>query len=201
VSRAHPLAPHRVALAVVVLLLGLVALLAVRGPAWYQRLYHPLHYQTAITEASKESGVDPYLLAAVINVESGHRSGRVSQRGAVGLMQLLPSTARETAARHHIPVADETTAALAEPRTNIRIGAEYLRGLVNRYKSIPVALAAYNAGATHAEAWRAAARKSGKPFLDEIGYPQTRRYVQQVVSQRDTYARLYPDAFSKEAKP
>lgn len=195
-SREHPLAPHRVIPVAVILLLGLVTLLAVKGPDWYKRFYHRLDHEQQIAEQSRAHGLDPYLVAAVINVESEFDAGEVSSKGAVGLMQLMPDTAREVARDNRIN-ADVGVEALKDPELNIRLGTLHLSELTGRYASVEEALAAYNAGAGNANRWRREAEEKGVPFLDAVAYPETRRYVTDVLSQRDTYAQLYPDVFEE----
>ena len=199
-SREHPLAPHRVALVGVVLLLGAVAFLALQGPRFVQRAYHPLEHEARIASVSEEHHLDPYLVAAVVNVESGFDERRVSPRGAVGLMQVLPSTAEEVRAEREA-ASDVTTETLKDPETNLEYGATYLGKLVERYEGhLPSALAAYNAGPSNADKWRDSAAEestSGAGLIESIDYPETRRYVRDVLKQREDYKRLYPHAFGE----
>ncbi|MDO8964634.1 MAG: lytic transglycosylase domain-containing protein [Coriobacteriia bacterium] len=195
--REHPLSWHRLVPVAVVLGLALVALLAVKGPDWYQRLYHPLGYETVIARESHAAGIDPYVIAAVINVESGYRPDVASKAGAVGLMQVKPSTAHAYAAETGLPPV-VTADMLRDPETNIMVGTRYLAFLVSHYGGdIDKALAAYNAGMTNVDKWVAAARKAGTPFRDAIGFPATRHYVQEVGTQSRTYRTLYPETFPK----
>ncbi len=193
-SREHPLALHRLVPVVIVFALAVVALLAVRGPEWYQRMYHPLAEEAAIAENARAQRLDPYLVAAVINVESGFRADAVSDAGAVGLMQLLPATAAEVA--HDAGLAERVTAeTLVRPGTNLRVGTRYLRGLIDQYGETGVALAAYNAGSVAVDRWLATAKRDGRPFRDVVDFPATRHYIDEVLAQREVYAELYPDAF------
>lgn len=198
-SRERPLAPHRIVPLAVVAVLGVLALLALGGPRFVQRAYRPLRHASPIAEAAQRNDLDPYLLAAVINVESGFKPDRISPRGAVGLMQLMPSTAEEL--REASGEADELTAQkLKEPEVNIEYGARYLKGLVDRYDGdLHSALAAYNAGPSNADRWRAGEGDEptkGAALVDSIGYPETKRYVREVLRERDDYERLYPEAFA-----
>jgi soluble lytic murein transglycosylase-like protein len=95
--------------------------------------------QPWLREAAAQHGVDADLLKAIIAVESGYQRNAVSPRGATGLMQITP----ETASRYATP-AD--AARLIEPRINIHTGARMLADLIRRFRSIDVALAAWNAG-------------------------------------------------------
>jgi soluble lytic murein transglycosylase len=198
VSREHPLAPHRLVPIMVVLSLAATALLFVRGPEWYQRFYHPLTEASAIAENSRAQRLDPYLVAALINVESGFRADVVSSAGAVGLMQVLPETgaqvARDSGLQERV-----TAETLKRPGTNLRVGTRHLRALFDAYREPDVALAAYNAGSVAVDRWLREAAHSGRPVRDIIDFPATRYYVDEVLGQRETYKELYPEAFA-EAK-
>ncbi|CAG4885920.1 Membrane-bound lytic murein transglycosylase F [Paraburkholderia saeva] len=108
-----------------------------------------------INEAAHNTGIDPALLMAVIDVESGGDARAVSPRGARGLMQLMPATA----ARHG-------TLDVFDPKQNIAAGARYLGQLLHQFGTLPLALAAYNAG-------EGAVLKYGKqipPFEETLTY-------------------------------
>ena len=116
-------------------------------------------------EAARRHGLDPALVRAVVAVESGFQPEAVSPKGAKGLMQLMPATARE------LGVADPFDAA-----ANLDGGSRYLRSLLARYEGdLAKALAAYNAG------MGAVARHRGVP-----PYAETRRYVQKVLGRYQT---------------
>lgn len=195
-SREHPLAPHRLVPAAVIFLLAVVTLAAIKGPDWYQRFYHPLRYRTIIAERSRAHGLDPYLVAALINVESGFEVGEDSHKGAVGLMQLMPATAKEVARDNGLSESP-TRETLQDPETNIRLGTLHLAALTGRYDTLEEALAAYNAGSGNANRWRRAAKERGVPFRDAIEFPETRQYIADVLEQREVYLRLYPGAFEE----
>lgn len=103
---------------------------------WHATKLHPKEYEQPIATAALQYGIDPALVRAVIHAESGFNAGAKSSKGALGLMQLMPSTARE------LGVADARN-----PSLNIRGGTQYLAGLLARFKNdISLAAAAYNAG-------------------------------------------------------
>ena len=185
---------NRLTLALVVVLVA-VAVGAVYGPTWYQRILHPLPYEQVIAKYASEAKVDPYLVAAVINIESAFRPDVVSPAGAVGLMQVKPSTAQAVAQAEGIK-AKMTVEALSDPETNVRIGTIYLAELIARYDgNVGLALSAYNGGMTNADIWAAEwARDHGK-LSDTIDFPETAHYVDEVASQAAEYRRLYPTAF------
>jgi soluble lytic murein transglycosylase len=131
-----------------------IALLA-RGVLIY-RIY-PLEYADAIKQYSAEYALDPNLVCAVINAESNFNPDAESHMSAKGLMQLLPSTAAESAAR--IGIDDFSEDMLTDPETNIRIGCEYLHylsGLFNGNEDYMIA--AYNAGLGNVREWIATDR-------------------------------------------
>ncbi len=198
--RDRPHTRSRVPRLLAVIAIAVLALVAVRGPEWLRRVDHPLNHQTTIAQAAAEQGVDPYLVAAVINVESGFRETVVSPAGAVGLMQVLPSTAKAVAKRVGVS-GKMNVAALSEPTANIRVGTAYLAELIARYGgNVDLALAAYNAGITNADRW-AVKWKPGQGALSAaVDFPETAHYVDEVLSQTEAYRSLYPDAFARTGK-
>ena len=131
-----------------------------RGPTGQHPLVHP-RVDSAIRSAASAHGLDPDLVRAVVSVESGFNSAAVSPKGAAGLMQLMPDTARETGVNN---VFDE--------RQNVAGGSRYLALLLGRFNGDHVlALAAYNAGPEAVRAHR------GIP-----PYPETRMYVNKVMA-------------------
>jgi soluble lytic murein transglycosylase len=191
VTREHPLSWHRLLPLALLVALGVVAFLALRGPGWYQRLYYPLHYTADIRAAAGRHRINPYLIAAVIQAESGFRADTVSKAGAVGLMQVLPATARELRERKLVDESVVGGKPLTDPVANIEYGTAYVRYLVNRYHEVETALAAYNAGLGRVDVWAA----QGGDIKDQIAFPETRRYVSTVVRARERYERLYPHTF------
>jgi soluble lytic murein transglycosylase-like protein len=99
--------------------------------------------ETIVREA-RAQGLEPHLVAAVIEVESAGHVQAVSHVGALGLMQILPETGRELAQKHGVPWSGPST--LFDPAINVKLGAAYLRELTNRYGDVSIALAAYNWG-------------------------------------------------------
>jgi soluble lytic murein transglycosylase len=154
-----------------------------REPELYERVRYPLRYEQFVVGHAKNYRLEPQLVAAVIYQESKFDADAVSKSGAVGLMQLLPSTGQGIADR----TGGEawTPQDLHDPELNIRYGSWYLRHLLDKYGSEELALAAYNAGQTNVDRWR---EEGG-----EIGFPETRAYVERVQKLKRTYARAYSD--------
>lgn len=162
-------------------------------PAWYARLWYPLEYEEAIVAEARRQRLDPALVAAVVNAESGFVPDARSSQGAVGLMQLLPETARFVASQPDRP--SPPPGRLADPEVNIAYGTRYLRYLVDRYGTVPLALAAYNGGETNVSAWldEAAGRNEPLEVPDDIPFSETRGFVSRVLDTVPIYERTYGD--------
>jgi hypothetical protein len=119
-------------------------------------------YAELIAAASQAHGVDPILVKALIQVESGYRAKARSPKGAVGLMQIMPATAREYKVRNPF-----------DPKANIEAGVKHLKALLQRFGSerTELALAAYNAGPGAVEKF------NGIP-----PYRETRNYVARILA-------------------
>ena len=168
---------------VVLAAVGVVGYLEEGGtaPSWYERLRYPLRYEAVVRGHARNYDLDPALIAAVIYQESRFRPGVRSPSGAIGLMQILPATARGIAVRTggtRFEVSD-----LYDPEINVRYGSWYLRHLLDRYRDERLALAAYNAGQRNVDAWR----RRGV----EIQFAETRHYVERVRSAKEVYRRVY----------
>ena len=138
--------------------------------------YLPKRHIGCVRACAAEFGVDEALVFAVIRAESGFREDAVSSAGAVGLMQLMPSTAAFAAASLGVEAYD-----LLDAADNIRLGAWYLGYLCGRFGRIDEALAAYNAGEGTVRRWlRDPSVADEKGRLAHIPYAETRRYVARV---------------------
>lgn len=175
-------------------LLAVGALLALAGWLGFRwgltRLY-PLEYREVVFRYSREQGLDPWLVAAVINVESRWRPLAVSKKGARGLMQVMPATGEWAAARMRLDGFHPDR--LFEPETNVRIGTWYLAWLYRQFDgNLAVAVAAYNSGDVQVRRWLQEKRWTGEAHtLQQIPFPETRHYVARVLAQQARYARIY----------
>ena len=161
---------------------GVAAWVHESEPDWYLRTRYPLEYATIVRGHAQNHDLDPALLAAVIYAESRFDPNARSEAGAVGLMQLLPDTAKGIALRTggaRFVVAD-----LRDPEINVRYGSWYLDHLLDRYGDTELALAAYHAGQGNVDRWR----REGLG----IAFRETRAYVDEVERVRRLYAKAYP---------
>jgi len=141
---------------------------------------YPLAYWDIVRAIAEKEGIDPYLLLALIREESRFDPLAVSQAGAVGLMQLMPSTAFRF--KNIIKINLNNTSELYDVTNNILLGTHYLSRLIKEFKKIPLALAAYNAGENALKKWlEKAGNKDLDEFIEDIPYKETRRYVKKVL--------------------
>lgn len=167
-----------------------------RMPAWYARLWYPLGYEEAIRAEAARNDLDPALVAAVIDTESGFVPDSRSTQGAVGLMQVLPDTARFVARLPGRP--SPSPERLEVPEVNIAYGARYLRYLLDRHGTLPLALAAYNGGEDNVRRWREEARARGEELRvpEDVPFAETRGFVTRVQRAVPIYRRAYGDRLS-----
>jgi len=160
------------------------AVLQTAKPGWWERVWYPLRYEQIVRGHARHYELDPALLAAVIYQESKFKASARSSSGAVGLMQLLPSTA-EGIALHTGGTAFRVND-LYDPEINVRYGAWYLHHLIEKYGDEETALAAYNAGQDNVDRWR----------RDGVGiqFAETRAYVKRV----EELKRIYRNAYGGE---
>lgn len=151
----------------------------------------PLRHEDVIRQQAKEKGLDPSLIAAVIYTET-HFVPRKSSAGAVGLMQITPTTAQFIAHRSGGTAFEQSD--LATPQINIAYGSYYLRYVLRRFDAnVVLGLAAYNGGEGNVERWLAEAAAAGRSFgADDIPFPETRHYVRNVLKAQEEYRRQYP---------
>lgn len=155
------------------------------------RYRYPLAYWEAIQKIAGTSGLDPYLVVALIRQESLFDPKAVSPASAYGLMQLLPSTAARVAKRLSLDFF--TAERLFEPELNLTLGTHYLKELRQQFpQSLPKAIAAYNAGETAVARWeKEIPAQDEEEFIERIPYAETRLYVKLVLRNHRIYTRLY----------
>jgi soluble lytic murein transglycosylase len=165
------------------LIVGLVAVTGVFDKA-IKELTLPLRHEDIIRQQSREKGVDAALIAAVIYAESKFNDAE-SSAGARGLMQITPDAAKfieKQSGGTTFNLED-----LSDPEINIRYGTFLLKELLERYEGdVAAALAAYNAGPGNADKWGGSGLS-----VEEIPFPETRAYVEEVLAKQREYRREY----------
>lgn len=161
------------------------------GINFYQNIKYPLIYQNEILLASNEYQIEPYVIASMINVESSFNPFAKSNKGAVGLMQLMPSTAEWLAGK--IGFSNYTENSLTQPQTNILLGTYYLRYLTDKFADKTVVFCAYNAGEGVVKSWLENNSYSDNgTTLKNIPYPETQNYITKLY---DNF-KIYYDKFN-----
>ncbi|MEK6726907.1 MAG: transglycosylase SLT domain-containing protein [Deltaproteobacteria bacterium] len=151
----------------------------------------PAGFSEDVRINADKNSLNPFLIHAIIKEESAYRADVVSRAGAVGLMQLMPSTgykiSREAGSN------DYNTPSLFRSEVNISLGSRYLKKLVEGSKGkIPLAIASYNAGPNVVSSWVSRyGTEEMDEFIEKIPYPETRNYVKKVLRSYAVYERLY----------
>lgn len=162
-------------------------------PAAVLRLAYPLNFADVIMPLAEEYGLDPLLIASIVRQESSFDPTAQSFAGARGLMQLMPTTANDIAAR--LALGDFTLQDLVRPIVNIELGSFYLRSMQSyQGDSIPGALLSYNAGPGNASAWLVAAGDDVEQLYEAITFAESKLYLELISENYTVYRYLYGDS-------
>ncbi len=152
-------------------------------------LRFPLAYRDLVEDQAWQTGLPEDWIYGVIRQESVFNPTVASQAGALGLMQLMPGTAKDMAVSAGEPVPGR--AAILEPERNITLGSTYLAGMRDRFGHPALATAAYNAGPHRVARWLPTTCTEADLWIVSIPFPETRGYVERVMAYRIIYrARL-----------
>ena len=176
---------------VFILMIGFCYTICFAGYKTYISLTHPCKYQTDIVECSKIYNLNPALVASIINVESGYDKKAVSNKGAVGLMQIKYSTANymNNLINSKTQLKEKD---LFNAKININYGCMYLKYLIDKFYDDYTALAAYNAGETIVRVWLNDERYSNdKITLKKIPFLETKNYVNKIKNNLKFYNKIY----------
>ncbi|MDF2636381.1 MAG: Lytic transglycosylase catalytic [Pelosinus sp.] len=159
---------------------------------WFQKKYvYPFPYQDIVYRYALERELDPFLVAGVIRTESKFNTQAMSPKGASGLMQMMPETAKWVAEQMEKP--NFTIKQLENPETNISMGTWYLASLKKEFKGNEVLmLAAYNGGRGNVKQWM---EQYGWTMsfnnAEKIPFGETKKYVDRVLYSKKRYQELY----------
>ena len=163
-------------------------LAALPRPCW-EGLF-PRPYWNDLKRFSSANALDPYMVASLIRQESEFNPAAVSNRNALGLMQLLPRVGKGVAKQQklkHFSVPQ-----LFTPTINMQLGTKYFRSMVDQFGGFEYALAAYNAGDDRVRDWQAEGKyRDIQEFVESIPFTQTREYVQAIMRNANVYRQLY----------
>jgi len=154
---------------------------------------YPKGYMALVVKTLARYNLDPFLVLSLMRQESAFNARVISKANAIGLMQLIPPTAKEVARTLNQDIPSKES--LKDPVVNVQLGIEYLnRLLVSFNQNMVYALAAYNAGPTKVRQW--VALRSNMPpleFIESIPYTETRNYVKKILRNYAIYLTLYDD--------
>lgn len=157
------------------------------------KIMYPKTYQEVVLEYATKYQVDENLIFALIKAESNFDEKAVSNRDAIGLMQIMEDTAKDVARKNNIELnTDNVEEELLESSKSIEIGTCYLKTLMDRYQNEEVALAAYNAGIGTVDGWieKEIIKKDGSD-IENIPYKETNNYVRKILRDYKIYEELY----------
>lgn len=186
-------ASRTITILLLLLALGLTLLSNIREDvpnSIMRRFFYPVHHASSISDSAERAGIDPLLVCSVIRSESSWDEHALSAAGAVGLMQILPSTAEEIASLGLVDAQSFDLADLGNPQVNIEYGTAYLAYLYRYFGNLEQAIAAYNAGMGVVSSWSS---QDYVNFEDAIEYAETRNYLESVQNSYAEYQRLYPN--------
>lgn len=157
------------------------------------KMMYPKTYKEVVSLYEEKYDVEENLIFAVIKAESNFDKDAISNRNAVGLMQLMEETAKDVARKNGIEIDfDNTKEELCDVYKNIEIGTCYLSTLLQKYQNKEVALAAYNAGTGTVDGWieKGIIKKDGTD-IENIPYKETNNYVRKILRDYKIYEDLY----------
>lgn len=153
--------------------------------------FYPIEYEEYVYKYSEEYGVDPLLMFSLIKAESNFKEDCVSSSNAIGLMQLMDSTAEEVAKNIKLEYNSEVT--LYNPEENIRLGIKYFSELMKYYnQNYILSIAAYNAGIGNVANWidKGIIKQDGSD-AENIPFKETNNYVRKIINNYKVYKKLY----------
>ncbi|MDD4159829.1 MAG: lytic transglycosylase domain-containing protein [Synergistaceae bacterium] len=148
-----------------------------------ESLFYPYLWKEEVSDAAGRTGIPEVMIWSLMKQESKFRKNAVSRSGALGLMQLMPSTAKAEMRYLNILSAEIT-----DPEKNDLIGASYFSRLSRKFKGdLPRAIAAYNAGMMPVVRWNTLSAQDWIEWIEEIPYSETREFVRSVLQNREMY--------------
>lgn len=176
-----------------VIVLFIITILFVLFKDKLLKILYPKTYSEIISVYAEEYDVEENLIYAVIKAESNFDSQAVSNREAIGLMQIVEETAIDVANKNHIDLDKENIVEeLLDIDNNINLGTKYLSTLLIQYGNIEVALAAYNAGIGTVNNWidKQIIKADGSD-IENVPYKETNNYVRKILRDYRIYNELY----------
>ncbi len=183
---------YKIIISTVIMIL-IIAILFVLFKDKLLKILYPKTYSEIVSVYAEEYDVEENLIYAVIKAESNFDSSAVSNRDAIGLMQIVEETAIDVAKKNNIDIDTENIEEeILDIDNNINIGTKYLSTLLTQYGNIEVALAAYNAGIGTVNNWieKQVIQADGSD-IENIPYKETNNYVRKILRDYRIYNELY----------
>lgn len=176
--------------AVILIFCILIAFLNI--PIRIQKIIYKKDYEEYVQKYSQQYNVDENLVYALIKAESNFNANAQSSKGAIGLMQLMETTAQDVCKRMDLNISNnELKEKLLEPEININIGTKYLSILIQQYGNVEIAITAYNAGIGTVDNWiEKDIIKADGSNVEKIPYKETNNYVRKILRDYKIYTNL-----------
>ncbi len=182
-----------------ILTIIIISIIIIIATTIYFTITYPLSYKKSINIYSEKYNVDPYLVAAIINVESNYDKDAISPKSARGLMQISSTTGYWAA--EALKIEDFDLDLLFDPEINIMVGTWYLDVLSKEFdNNLQLILAAYNGGSGNVKKWLTNNEYcEDGAYLKKIPFKETEQYVEKVLKNVKVYKTLYKDELDKPA--
>ncbi len=157
-------------------------------------MIYPLPFKESFKKVAKNNDILPVVLYSIARQESLFDKNAISRANALGIVQLLPSTARMVAKQNSIPFYSKD--ALFDPEFNLDLGAKYFLSMNKRFdQKLYLSLASYNAGPGNVSKWlqRQNNPQDEELFIESIPFKETRSYVKRIINNIYEYRRIYPE--------
>ena len=176
--------------AIILIFCILIAFLNI--PIRIQKIIYKKDYEEYVQKYSQQYNVDENLVYALIKAESNFNANAQSSKGAIGLMQLMETTAQDVCKRMDLNISNnELKEKLLEPEININIGTKYLSILIQQYGNVEIAITAYNAGIGTVDNWiEKDIIKADGSNIKKIPYKETNNYVRKILRDYKIYTNL-----------
>ena len=172
----------------VIIIIAILVIVAIYVNKQMIKTMYKKEYSEYVSKYAQEYRVDENLIYAMIKAESNFEVDAVSHQSAKGLMQLMDTTAQETAKKVGIQVTEEN---ILEPEININLGTKYISILLEKYECVEIAVAAYNAGTGTVDKWiKNGTIKADGSDIENIPFKETNTYVRKIVRNYKIYTQL-----------
>ena len=151
---------------------------------------YPQKYSEYVEKYAKENELDPLLVYSIIKAESNFKEKAKSNSNAIGLMQVMLTTAQEIG--KELEIEEITEEKLCEPKINIEIGTKYFKSLLDKYNNYNLAIIAYNAGMGNLDKWLDEGIIDGEgKNIENIPFAETKNYVKKILQNYRIYKEIY----------